>query len=273
MGRVVALLTDFGVESVYVGIMKGVILGIAPEAVVVDVSHGVGKFDVDEGAFLLYVSYRYFPRGTVFVGVVDPGVGSARRGIAIESRNYFFVGPDNGLLLPAAEEDGIVKVVSLENPEFFLKPISATFHGRDIFAPVAAWIARGVSLEVLGSTIDVRTLARPSLRIGYRRRVGDFLELEVVHIDSFGNVVLGSRFEDVARELGISRGDIVEVIPGCKGRSFEAVVARSFSDVEPGRMIFYQDSFDMAELALNRGSASDLLEVSRGSKVCVGRAN
>ena len=257
-------MTDFGTVDPYVAAMKGVALDICPEAKLVDVTHEIPSFDIDRAAFTLLTVYRYFPRGTVFVVVVDPGVGSQRRAIAIATRNYYFVGPDNGVLVPAAEDDGIERAVVLDNELYHRKPVSASFHGRDIFTPAGAWIACGIPIELLGSKIDPQMLARPRLRI-WHRAVDSCIELEVLHIDKFGNVILSQRYSEVIKELGLSIGSNVLVRLG--SRTVSARVERVFSVAPPGSLVLYEDSFGFAELAVNLGSAEKLLNVSKGDKL------
>ncbi|RLG84461.1 MAG: hypothetical protein DRO18_07060, partial [Thermoprotei archaeon] len=151
---VIALMTDFGLKDPYVGMMKAVILSINPNAVIVDLTHDVPKYNVILASHILKVSYRYFPKGTVFVVVVDPGVGSRRRPIIISSRNYLFVGPDNGVLIPAAKDDGLLNAYEINIKIAGLKEISHTFHGRDIFAPTAAYLSLGMLPDVLGHRLS-----------------------------------------------------------------------------------------------------------------------
>jgi len=261
---VVALLTDFGNVDPYVAAMKGVILCTCPRAVIVDITHEIPEFDVTYGALSLLFTYKYFPPGTVLVGVVDPGVGSSRRPVAIVSRNYYFIGPDNGLLIPAAADDGIEYVVVLDREEFYRKPTSASFHGRDIFAPIAARVACGEPVESLGSRVDASTLATPEISLGHRV-MGRCVELAAIYVDRFGNVVLSDRFESVKRALNLSLRSNVEVRTG--GSSATAIVERVFSLAPAGALVLYENSFGYAELAVNRGSAEELLQVSRGDRV------
>lgn len=261
---VVALLTDFGSADPYVAAMKGVILCTCSRVTIVDITHEVPSFDVVHGALSLLFTYRYFPPGTVFVGVVDPGVGSSRRPIAIAGRNYYFVGPDNGLLVPAAVDDGIEYAVILDREELFRKPTSVSFHGRDVFAPIAARIACGEPLEGLGSRIDTGTLATPGISLGHRV-VGRCVELTAIYVDKFGNIVLSDKFENVRRALNLGLRSSVEVRSG--GRIATATVERVFSLTPPGTLVLYENSFGYAELAVNRGSAEKFLQVSRGDNL------
>lgn len=261
---VIALLTDFGTSDPYVPSMKGVALRVCRSAVIVDVTHEVPPFDIEYGSYVLLSAYRYFPHGTIFVAVVDPGVGTPRRPIAIASRNYYFVGPDNGLMIPAAEDDGVERAVVLTRGEFFWKPTSRSFHGRDIFAPIAARMACGTDISSLGDPVDPSDLVRPKLRTGLEK-VGDCVRIWVHHVDRFGNVVLSERFEKVAEFLGVSVGDKVRV--SVRAHELTATVERVFSAAPPGTLVLYENSFQFAELAVNLGSAEKILHVSRGDSL------
>ncbi len=188
----IVMLTDFGFEDPFVGIMKGVISGIAPAARVIDLTHGIRPQDIFQGAFVLYRSVDYFPKGTVFCAVVDPGVGTARRPIILKTRDFYFVGPDNGLLWPAAKANGIESCICLDNPDYFLPQVSTTFHGRDIFAPVAAKLCTGTLLGDFGSCLD-----RPvSLDLPRPEPRGEALALTVLDRDRFGNLTLNLTSDD-----------------------------------------------------------------------------
>lgn len=183
----IVLLTDFGETDPFVGILKGVIAGINRHADVIDLSHGVTPQDVGHGAFLLAVSYAYFPKQSIFCTVVDPGVGSQRKGICIRTRDYLFVGPDNGILWAAANENGIRQIVHLEERAYFLETVSSTFHGRDIFAPVCAHISKGMAdLSVLGSEL---TACKP-FHFPDPDIQGNRATLTVLCVDRFGNITL-----------------------------------------------------------------------------------
>jgi len=265
---IIALLTDFGLDDVYVGVMKGVIHSINPAARVVDLTHGIPSFDVNAGSIALWSAYRYFPPGSIFVCVVDPGVGSGRRAIAAASTNYYFIGPDNGLVTLAAMEDGLEMAVELRNDRYFLKPVSRTFHGRDIFAPAAAWITRGVKLSELGPALDPKSLAMPPVGIGFRRERGGVLA-RAVYIDKFGNVWLSVRFEGLLGELGVGYGD--EVLVSAGDRSAMARVCGTFSEVGRGEYAVYENSFGLAEVGMFLGSAARALGVEEGCEVLISR--
>lgn len=183
----ITLTTDFGLRDWFVGTMKGVILNIHPEATVVDIAHEVEPGKIRSGSFALASAYGFFPKGTVHVGVVDPGVGTEREAVVIETERYCFVGPDNGLFSYALRNETIVRIHRLENPQFFVHPVSRTFHGRDIFAPVAAHLVRGVPVHRFGPPQDERDLVRlewtepESMERGWKGAV--------MYIDHFGNVI------------------------------------------------------------------------------------
>ncbi|KSW12117.1 hypothetical protein CF15_04940 [Pyrodictium occultum] len=257
----VAFMTDFGLSDPYVGIVKAVIERLGAGRVrVVDITHEVEAFSILAGAYVLYTSYRYFPPGTVFLAVVDPGVGTERKPVAIETRSYYFIGPDNGLLYPAASEDGIVRVHMISNEAVYIKPVSRSFHGRDIFAPAAAHLALGGGIEALGEPLDPGSLRRLSLRRSCR---GDEEEVEamVVYIDRFGNAALGLTEECLNM---LCRHGEVEV--EARGRR-KARCLPVFSQAEPGELVFYMNSLGFPELAVNLGNAARELGLAPGSSL------
>ncbi len=265
MGPIVTLLTDFGVESTYPAQMKGVILGRCPQAVPVDLSHGVPRHDIRTAAFMLAASVEAFPEGTVHVGVVDPQVGTPRRVLAASHRGSLFVAPDNGLLTVVLRNDSAgdeASVVSVENETFFRTEVSSTFHGRDIFAPVAGALACGTPLGELGppageyGRIDMPTA----------RRDGPTLRGEVLYVDPFGNLVTNVP----AAELeGVDRASL-------KVRLAGAVIdglCRAYSDVPAGMLLAYIGSAGLLEVAVNRQSAATRLGAEIGTPVVVQQPN
>jgi S-adenosylmethionine hydrolase len=183
--KAIALLTDFGLKDNFVGVMKGVITAINPKAKIIDICHSVSSYDINRAAFLLFASFSYFPKGTIFLAVVDPGVGSNRRAIAIKTENYYFIGPDNGILSLATAKDGIEKAVLLNNKKYFLKNVSSTFHARDIFAPIAAHISKGVNIRTLGRRIN----EIEKIKLGEPTVKGNILTAQIIYADKFGNLV------------------------------------------------------------------------------------
>jgi hypothetical protein len=267
--KIIALLTDFGYEDPYVASMKGVALSICPDVKLIDITHSIPSFDIETGAFTLLASYKYFPQGTIFVAVVDPGVGGPRRPLLIVTRNYYFIGPDNGLLTAAAEDDGIEAVIKIENELYFRKPVSASFHGRDIFMPTAAWLACGVAPDTFGSRQPIESIVRSSISMYISTISADCVEVRVLHIDKFGNVILSQRYDSLENALGIKLGDKVYV--RYKGAEYEALVAKVFSVASEKQLVLYKNSFDFAELAVNRGSAKDLMGVRKGDSIIICR--
>ena len=245
---IITLTTDFGLSDPFVGIMKGVILGIAPEAQLVDISHDVRSYDVAEGAFLVENTYRYFPEGTVHIVVVDPGVGSARRPIVSVSDHQIFVGPDNGVLSPVLQNE----VYHITNQNLFLSRVSKTFHGRDIFAPVAANIAHGMPINLVGP----RILDFLKVPLPLPRPQGDKLLGRVLRIDKFGNIITNFRRRDLGPNFTIR----VEGLPITR-------LCANFSEAEPGEFFAVEGSTGYIELALNQGSAADRLSVERGAEI------
>lgn len=184
---VIALMTDFGIGDGDVGVLKGVMLSIAPQVQMVDITHDVAPQHVASGAWILAASYRYFPKGTVYLCVVDPGVGSTRLPIAVHAGDWFFVGPDNGLFSYIYAEQEVYEAVAITDEAYHLPDTSYTFHGRDIFAPVAAHITRGVPLAEMGPTLDPATLIRLDITIPQRQ--GGTIPASIVHVDHFGNLI------------------------------------------------------------------------------------
>jgi S-adenosyl-L-methionine hydrolase (adenosine-forming) len=256
---VIALLTDFGVRDHYAGTMKGVILGICPEAALVDVSHDIPPHDVVAGALELGASYRYFPAGTIFLAVVDPGVGSFRRGVAVEAGDYKFVAPDNGVLTLVVDEHPPKRVVELSERRYARPTVSRTFEGRDRFAPAAAWLAKGIDLTALGPAVRALhrlELATPAVENGT-------IAGEVIRVDRFGNLVtnINRRTFDL-----VSSGQGLEIRVG--GHPVGRVVS-TYADAAPGEICALFGSTDQLEIAANGGSAAAVLDLGRGAPVHV----
>jgi S-adenosylmethionine hydrolase len=278
---VISFLTDFGADGA-AAICRGVMLSIAPDAQILDISHAVRKFAIREGAYLLWMTVPWLPVG-VHVAVVDPGVGTARRPIAIRAtRGDVLVGPDNGLLLPAAEALGGVEAArALENRDWMLPRQSATFHGRDIFAPVAAHLAIGGAFEAVGPAVDPASLSQLRFPAAV---VGDgVLEALALYVDSFGNIRLGARRDDLEQALGApvegtslrlrferpedpptgGRGDVVTEV---------ATWARTFGTLPSGAALLYEDSSGQLALGRNQADAAAALGIEPGSRVRIERA-
>ncbi len=263
MRPVVALLTDFGVRDHYAGTMKGVVLSICPEATIVDISHDVPPHDVLSAALELAASYKYFPAGAVFLVVVDPGVGSARRPIAAEAGDYRFVAPDNGVLSAVFKDLAPRRVVELTERRFARPTVSRTFEGRDRFAPAAGWLAKGTELKALGRTLtDYLRLAIPDPAVTDREVQG-----EVLRVDRFGNLITNIDRRSVDR-LGRLGEITVEI------RAGEHRVGRlvsTYSEIVPGEVCTLFGSTEHLEVAANSASAADTLGLGRGAAVSVTR--
>jgi S-adenosylmethionine hydrolase len=260
---IITFLTDFGLQDDFVGTCHGVIATIAPDARVIDITHGVRPGHVLQGALVLANTLSYMPPG-VHLAVVDPGVGSGRRALALHDREgRFHVGPDNGLLLPAAERfGGVADAHELANAEYSLQPVSRTFHGRDLFSPAAAHLAAGVPLAELGPPVDPEALVRieiPEPEVGQNR-----IRATALVVDRFGNIALNLRREHLEHaELGA--GTRVELVS--RGERFYAVSARTFADAPRGALILYEDSYGSLALAVSRGNAAQLLRVEEGGEI------
>lgn len=257
---VVAMTTDFGEQDHFVGVMKAVILKINPEAVLVDVNHQVSSYDIREGAFTLAQSYHYFPPETVHLVVVDPGVGSERRPILLRTRNYTFVAPDNGVLSFIYEREAKCEVRHVTDESYFLKPVSKTFHGRDIFAPVAAWLSTGVPPGAFGQVITdyVHTAG---LRPQWKHR--GLLQGVVIKLDKFGNLITNIRPEDVPELFTTTPPPFRMLI---NGREITNLYA-SFARGEAGEVFTIIGSSGYFEVVTNQGSAAEILQANRDTEV------
>jgi S-adenosyl-L-methionine hydrolase (adenosine-forming) len=260
---VITLLTDYGVDGAFVGICHGVIRRGCPEAAIVDISHGIGRHGIRQGAIVLRNALPYMPVG-VHVAVVDPQVGTERRAVAVRCDDgRVLVGPDNGLLSLAWElAGGAVEAVDISRSPHRLEPVSATFHGRDVFAPVAAALAAGEPFAAAGDPLDVGELV--TIELPTPRVEGDVVIAHVLAVDNFGNVMLDLRHEDLPG-TGLLYGRAVEVSAG--GRSQRAVFTGTFADVPANELLLYEDSSRVLALAVNRGDASDALAIAPDSEV------
>ena len=259
----ISFLSDYGHEDEFVGVCHGVIARRCPEARVLDLDHAIPRHDVLAGALTLASAVRFLPPGVV-LAVVDPGVGTERRalGLRSEREGYHLVGPDNGLLMAAAERlGGVAEAVEISHSPERLDPTSSTFHGRDVFAPVAAALAAGEALGALGEPLPMQTLVR--LELPSARAVAGALAAHVINRDGFGNLVLDATPQQLAA-LSAPQGSVGVV---CDGRRHEALVAESFAVAPEGRLLLYEDSWGTLALAVNRGSAAELLGAGRGDEV------
>jgi S-adenosyl-L-methionine hydrolase (adenosine-forming) len=258
VNRPIALLTDFGNSDHYAASLKGVILSINPAAKMIDVTHEVSPQNIRQGAFVLLNCFEMFPKGTIFVGVVDPGVGSKRREVCVKTRDYFFVGPDNGLFSAAAHKAGTYEVRQLDNQRYFRHPISATFHGRDMFSPVAAHLSTQDIFKSLGKASNLRV----HLHIPTPRMIRNGVKGQVVYMDRFGNgmtnVCIGHMPQGKGRRAKVVLGS-AKPVP----------LKRTFSDGRPQELIALFNSNGTLELAVRDGSAARRHRLKVGSQVSV----
>lgn len=253
MPRTIALISDFGYRDAYVGIMKAVIKGICPNAQLIDLCHEVPAHNVMSGSYLVASAINYLPAGSIVLGVVDPGVGTSRRAIAVQTERITFVGPDNGLFHMAYDLLDPIKAIELDNPAYHLSRISKTFHGRDIFSPVAAHLCAGVPFEEIGSEIDPESLVRLP-EIGPLIKENG-IECRIVHIDHFGNAVT-----NLSRDVMEASGHSPLFARFKDGR---APFAQTFADVPKNDPVIYFNSTDYLEIGIRNGSAAEQLELTQ----------
>ena len=251
----ITLTSDFGLKDSYVAEMKGVILTINPNANIIDITHDVEKFNIRMGAFMLASAAPYFPKGTVHLAVVDPGVGTERRAILVQTKQGFFVGPDNGVLILAAQNQGIEHIYELTNPKFMLPKVSSTFHGRDIFAPAAAYLDRGVKPSEFGPEIPMLVIPEFS---NVKRRNGSLLG-EVMHVDGFGNIItnISQKEIDHAKEVNVK----------LQNHTLNLAFAKTYAQAKPQQPIALIGSHGFLEIALNQDSAAEKFQVKAEDKI------
>ncbi|HEY4481953.1 MAG TPA: SAM-dependent chlorinase/fluorinase [Candidatus Brocadiaceae bacterium] len=286
--RVITLLTDFGNQDAYVGIMKGVIAGINPFANIVDICHNVPPQDIFSGAYLLYTSYKYFPKKTIHVAVVDPGVGSRRDIVCVETKDYFFLVPDNGLLSFIVQEEKPKNIIRVTNNKYFLPLPSSTFHGRDVFAPVAAHLSLGVKPQQLG--IKINQLEQLDIPKPVRKKTGQ-VEGQIIYIDRFGNLITnitkehlvkgveGQKSEDRSQKLENRikqrKTTLKELFSLCNtietviGRKKVVGLSNTYLDVNAGEPLVLFGSAGFLEISINQGNAQKYFRVDRGNKIRV----
>ncbi len=259
---IITLLTDFGAKDHYVASMKGVILSINPKCTLIDITHQVSPQDIREGAFLLAHAFSYFPRRTIHLAIVDPEVGGERKPILLQTKNYFFVGPDNGLFTWVAAKDGVDRVIHLTNPKYFLSSVSSTFHGRDIFSPVAAHLSLGIRPESFGTRMDqwaTFDLKKPEEK-------GKRLLGEVLFIDHFGNLISNvdrQRFFDFVK----GRPFVIQI-----GKKKILKVRQSYWEGQKGEIIALFGSVGFLEIAVREGNAQQRLKMGRGDPIIIERS-
>jgi len=267
--RIITLTTDFGDKDGYAGVMKGVILGIDPRAVIVDITHQIDPQDLVQAAFSIRSSFRYFPSGTVHVVVVDPGVGTGRAVVAFELAGHIFLGPDNGVFSLVRSEEEMRWLVAVDNPDLFHHPVSDTFHGRDIFAPVAAHIQNGVSPDQLGlpmNPADMVALDYSPPRVLNKKEITG----QIIDVDRFGNLISDIDADLIGSlpRVQSNRSVIVRL-----GNHRIDGLATTYQNSRPGSFVAYIGSRGFLEIALNQGNAAAHIGIGKGSVVHVSIEN
>jgi S-adenosylmethionine hydrolase len=262
---VITLLTDFGLQDEYVGVMKGVILSVNPRVNLVDINHNITRHDIRQAALTVNASFRYFPKGSIHVVVVDPGVGGKRKAICVQQEGHFFVAPDNGVLTMVVQDGKVEKICAITNQKYFLKPVSDTFHGRDIFAPASAHLSKGVDMLCLGQEIPFSDITRLDVPTPFVSAT-DELAGTVISIDHFGNLITNisqatfERFKDDAR----SKEVVIRL-----GRSKIQGVSKSYDSVKMGSPVAIFGSRNLLEISLNQGDARTYFKTRIGRSVRV----
>lgn len=260
---IITLTTDFGYRDPLSGIMKGIILGINPEVTIVDISHGVEKYNIKEAALTIGMSYRNFPAGTVHVVVTDPGVGSSRKPILVATEDYYFIGPDNGVFTMVYDEAERLEVIHLTAEHYFLPNRSMTFHGRDIFAPVAAWLSKGVAITNLGDPVsDYSTIHMPKPTMPTKNTIDG----EIIYIDHFGNAISNIKYSDLISLMG-EGGDKKGLKVLMKGRQIE--IKDYYAQGADGDIYAILNSMNYLELFVYREDASKKFNIKVGDSLGV----
>jgi hypothetical protein len=258
--RIITLTTDFGLKDFYVAEMKAVILSISPNATIVDISHEMEKFNVKMGAYVLACAAPYFPKNAIHVAVIDPSVGTKRRPILIQTKQGYYIGPDNGLLALAAKKQSIEHIYQISNKRLMLSKISSTFQGRDIFAPAAAHLANGISPTEFGP--EICKIVMPSFTKIVKRK--SLLIGEVLHVDDFGNIITNFG------ELEIEELDAkVNINFKLKNRLLKLKLCKAYGDVKPQKPLALIGSHNLLEISVNQGNAAKTFKVKEGDKVTI----
>ncbi|MFX1574052.1 MAG: S-adenosyl-l-methionine hydroxide adenosyltransferase family protein [Promethearchaeota archaeon] len=268
--KIICLLTDFGVRGQhYVASMKGVILKINSTIKIIDLSHQVTPYSIIETSFILRATYKYFPRGTVFIIVVDPGVGSPREILALQTNsNYYFIGPNNGIF-SSFFADQIIECVEIQNDKYFIKPTSNTFHGRDIMAPIGAYLLSGIPLDNFGPKFNLNDLKESSAvyKIDIEKKI---IRCSIQYVDSFGNGITNVQIENnkiMNTELKVPEGANIKL--HIRGKTYEGNYTSQFSDVSPNTLLFLVGSTGFLEISINQGNASKTLAFDSGEIITI----
>ncbi|AWR97225.1 hypothetical protein DFR86_06390 [Acidianus sulfidivorans JP7] len=255
MNRLISILTDFGIADNYNGVMEGVIRKFNKNVDITYISPNAKNFSIYSGAYLLYTSYRFFRKNTIFLVVIDPGVGTKRKAIIVKTKNYIFIGPDNGVLYPAIKEDQIEKIIEINNEKLYLsKNISKTFHGRDIFAVTAAFISLDLNLEVFGNIVSENDIQK----LEYKTFKKDNLTCgEIIYIDHFGNIATSIRDFDTSAKIYIN------------SNVFYARKVNTFGESQDKELLIYRNGYGFMEIGINKENAAMKLGVKEGDIICL----
>jgi S-adenosylmethionine hydrolase len=259
---VIAMLTDFGAGDFFVGSLKGVITGILPAARIIDITHDIPSFNIKAAAFVLRAAYRFFPAGTVFLSVVDPGVGSDRKVILIKTQDYFYIAPDNGILDPTLQLDPAVDMCEVTVPDYYLPDVSHTFEARDRMAPVAAWLASGVPLKKFGPVLP----AYKKLAWEDPEKSEQSIQGEVLYADKFGNLITNI---PVSWLDEFSLGDRSELNLTAGGKTVQ--YQNSYAEADRGERLYLPGSLGLIEIAVREGSAAVSMSLGPGDQICIER--
>ena len=261
---IISLLTDFGTKDPYVAEMKAVVVSICQEARIIDISHEIEKFNICMGAFTLASAARYFPEKTIHVAIVDPSVGTKRRPIIVETHRFFYVGPDNGILMLSAQREEIRHVYQISDPRLMLSKVSKTFHGRDIFAPAVAYLAKGKAVSEFGPEIRdyvVPEFAKPRMK-------GDELLGEVLHVDDFGNIVSNISIGDL-KSIGAKENCFLNL--QLKEKGLRLKFCSTYGDVSANQPLALVGSHEFLEISVNQGNAAKKFKVKIGDSIRLSR--
>lgn len=260
--HLITLITDFGLQDGYVGVMKGVIANINPSSKIIDISNNINPQDIFQAAYVLYNSYSYFPKGTIHVVVVDPGVGSKRKILCLRAKDHFFLAPDNGVLSLIFDGEDAPSIREVTNEKYFLQEVSNTFHGRDIFAPVAAHLSKGGSHKELGkrvSSIKKINIPKPI------RSPGGVITAEIIHVDGFGNLVTNIN-KDVFNRMSVKSKKPLIIV----GKKKIKKISNSYKDVRDKELLAIFGSSGYLEISISCGNAGDVLDIKKGDKLVLG---
>jgi len=267
----IALLTDFGIKGQhYVALMKAVILNINPNVNIIDISHTISPYSIIEASYLVKSTFNYFPKGTIFIIVVDPGVGSERKIIIIKTKsNYYFIAPNNGILANILDKDEILECRHIQNEEYFNKSVSNTFHGRDIMAPIGSHISNGVSLKKFGPPFDPNKLAEFTLKLNFNPSERKII-CQIQFIDSFGNgttniSIKNNKIRNI--DIVFKEGSILKFV--IKSKTYEGIFTTYFSNVSVKSILFLEGSTGFLEISINQGNASEELNFKVGDIITI----